>query len=66
MPITLLETQVTATMSLREARSLHKLLSLLPNKRNDVAISAADFTPQDWECFGNYYKALDCELEGKA
>lgn len=57
--IQILETKMTAKMDLSEAKVLHKLLGSLPRKRNDAAIKATEFTPQQWERLIAIYDALD-------
>ena len=57
--IQILETKITAKMDLNESKALYKLLGSLPRKRNDTAIKATEFTPQQWDRLMAIYDALD-------
>jgi hypothetical protein len=62
MATEIFETKVTASMTLADARALHKLLGKLPNKRNDATIHSSEFTPAQWERLMHLWTALEAHL----
>lgn len=64
--ITLIETVFTMKGTMRELKSLEKLLGSLPVERRDTEIASKNFTPGEWKALGDMYAAIRARNEQAA
>ena len=64
--ITLIETVFTMKGTMRELKSLEKLLGSLPIERRDTEIASTNFTPGEWKALSDMYAAIRAHNEQTA
>ena len=64
--ITLIETVFTMKGTMRELKSLEKLLGSLPIERRDTEIASKNFTPGEWKALGDMYAVIRAHNEQTA